>query len=85
MVNLAIADNPQFAASRLELDRPGPSYTVDTVRELHRRYPRAELYLIIGADSALEFHTWRDPFAILSLAHVVAASRPGYPIKRLQA
>jgi len=84
MAALATDDNPYFFVSRIEIDRPGLSYTIDTVRALKKTYPRATLYLIIGADSALEFHTWREPLAILDLTHVVAASRPGYPVKRLQ-
>jgi len=84
MVELAIEDNPHFFASRLEIDRPGLSYTIDTLRALRACYPQPELYLIIGADAALEFHTWRDPFAILDLARVIAASRPGYQLERLQ-
>lgn len=85
MVNLAIEDHPQFFASRLELDRSGPSYTIDTMRALRTRSPRTEFFLIVGADAALEFHSWREPAAILALARVVAASRPGYPLEQLSA
>jgi nicotinate-nucleotide adenylyltransferase len=83
MTVLATADNPAFAVSRLEIDRPGLSYTVDTLRALHEEYPGAELYMIIGADMALEFHTWRDPEGILAQATVVAATRPGWDLSRL--
>jgi len=77
MVEMAIADNPHFCLSRLELDRPGPSYTVDTLRELHARYPQTELYFIIGTDAAQEFFSWRDPQGILACARIIAAARPG--------
>lgn len=84
MVTLATAGHPAFFVSRLEIDRPGPSYTVETLRELRAVYPQAALSLLIGADMALDFHAWRDPEAILALAEVVAASRPGFPIAALR-
>lgn len=83
MVQLATANHPKFHVSRLEIDRPGPSYTVDTLQALHAQYPQAELYFIIGADAALEFAGWREPGRILELAHVVAATRPGFPLAPL--
>lgn len=84
MTTLATDDNPLFFVSRIEIDRPGTSYTIDTVRALRDKYHRTEFYLIIGADSALEFYTWREPMAIIDLSHVVVATRPGYPVKRMQ-
>jgi nicotinate-nucleotide adenylyltransferase len=85
MAVLATADHPQFFVSRMEIDRPGRSYTVDTLQALHTEYPHTALYFILGADSALEFHLWRAPQEILSLATVVAATRPGFPLEQLTA
>ncbi|MHB9130678.1 MAG: nicotinate-nucleotide adenylyltransferase [Armatimonadota bacterium] len=84
MTALATADHPQFYVSRIEIDRTGPSYTVETMRQLHAAYPHAALFLIIGADMALTFMSWREPQTILSLARVIAATRPGYSLERLQ-
>lgn len=84
MVNLATADHPHFIVSRLELDRPGPSYTVDTLRALHAQCPQAELFWLLGADMALDFHNWREPTAIMELAKVVAINRPGYALEPLR-
>lgn len=80
MVQLAIASNPYFSYSRIELDRPGPSYLVDTLRSLRTQWGNAvQLYFIIGWDSLEELHTWYDPQGILALlTHLVAVRRPGY-------
>ncbi len=77
MLSAALADDERFQASDLELRRPGRSYTVDTLRELRAQNPEAELFLLIGADQAREFRTWREPDAIARLATVVALSREG--------
>jgi nicotinate-nucleotide adenylyltransferase len=77
MVALAIAGEPRFALERAELDRPGPSYTVDTLRLLRAREPGAEFVLLLGADAAADLHLWREAKAIPSLARVVAFARPG--------
>ena len=81
MVSLATADHPCFYVSRLEIERAGASYTVDTLHALHRLYPRAELYLLLGADAALDFPQWRAPEEIARLATVVAATRPGFTLE----
>jgi nicotinate-nucleotide adenylyltransferase len=90
MVRAAIADDPRFEASGLELEREGPSYTVDTLRTLRARYPDAELFLAIGADQAAELDSWKDPDEIARLATIVAFARSGqrvadsdYPLRRL--
>jgi nicotinate-nucleotide adenylyltransferase len=83
MVQLATADHPAFYVSRIEIDRSGPSYTAETLRALHRQYPRAHLFFIMGADSALDFHRWRDPLEITQLAQVIAATRPGFSLEAL--
>lgn len=80
MVELAIASNPHFSISRVEVDRPGPSYLVDTLRLLHEQWgPQIELNFVIGWDSLEDFPTWYDPGGILAqLTHLVAVRRPGY-------
>lgn len=78
MVVLAIEGRDGFAASDLETSRPGPSYTVETLQELHRRNPGAEIFFIMGEDSISEFPGWREPERILELARVVAVNRPGH-------
>ena len=75
MVELAIADFDDFSASRLELDRPGKSYTVETLQTLHQTHPDAEFFFIIGADNAAQMDTWHDPDGILAQCTVVAGSR----------
>lgn len=84
MVALATASNPHFAASRLELDRPGPSYTVDTMREFRRQFGEAcRLYFITGADAMSETLTWHQPEEIAALCEFIAVARPGYDLARL--
>ena len=78
MVEAALASYPQFRCSRLELDRDGPSYTADTLRELQEAQPAAQLYLIIGYDAMLDLPRWREPNAILKRAHIVVVPRLGY-------
>jgi nicotinate-nucleotide adenylyltransferase len=77
MVRAAIEGDPRFEADDLELRRPGPSYTVDTLRDLARRHPGAELVLLIGADNLREIPGWREPQEILKLARVAVLSRDG--------
>jgi nicotinate-nucleotide adenylyltransferase len=78
MCRLAIAGHEdQFAVSDLEAKREGASYTVDTLEELHAREPESELFLIVGADVASGFPTWREPERVLSLATLAVAQRPG--------
>ncbi len=79
MVRLAIADNEHFALSRVDVDRPGPCYTVDTIRILRDAWGhKAEIYFLMGGDSLLELPTWRHPDLLLRMCHVVALGRPGY-------
>lgn len=86
MTELACADHPQFRVSRLELDRPGPSYSLDTIRACRRELgPATELFFLIGMDSLLELPTWHEPDAILAEAQVVAAVRPGFVVEDLGA
>ena len=78
MVRLATAGNPLFEVSTLEVDRPGPSYTVDTLRRLTSVYADAELHFIVGMDSLADLPLWHDPGGILRLAKLVAVHRPGW-------
>lgn len=75
MTRLAVDDNPGFAVSEIELERNGPSYTVDTLALLQQRRPAWTLHLIIGADSLAGLHTWRRPREILERAHLVVYPR----------
>jgi nicotinate-nucleotide adenylyltransferase len=76
MVRLAIEGEPRFALSRIELERSGPSYTIDTVRALQRERPDAQWYLVIGQDQYAGFHTWRGWQELLSLVTLAIADRP---------
>ena len=79
LVELAIADNPDFRVLSLEVDRPGKSYLYDTLRQLHLELgPEVEFYFILGADSALDLHTWYRSGELFELCRFVAVSRPGF-------
>jgi len=77
MVRAAIGADERFEASPVELERSGPSWTVDTLRDLTERQPDAELFLLLGADQFRELATWREPAALASLATLVFVPRPG--------
>ena len=79
MLELAVAGMPQFRVSRMELERTGPSYTVDTLAELVRAEPERALFLILGADSVSDFPTWREPRRIAELATLVVVNRGRTP------
>ena len=85
MTVIATASNPRFAVSRLEVDREGPTYTVDTLKALADEYPDSELFFVTGADAMLEILQWKDPEEVLSLAHFIAATRPGYDLGHFEA
>ncbi|WP_344783806.1 nicotinate-nucleotide adenylyltransferase [Microbacterium kribbense] len=78
MTVIATASNPQFTTSRVDLDRSGPTYTIDTLRDLKRERPDAEFFFITGADAVAQILSWRDHDELWSLAHFVAVSRPGH-------
>jgi nicotinate-nucleotide adenylyltransferase len=83
MVWLAIAGDPHFELSRVDVDRPGPCYSVDTVRLLREAWgEETQIYFTIGADSLVELPTWYRPEELLRLCQVVAVERPGYPVDR---
>jgi nicotinate-nucleotide adenylyltransferase len=80
MTVIATASNPRFKVSRIDIDRPGDTYTVDTLTEMHELYPDAELFFISGADAIAQIMTWKDVAKLWSLAHFVAVSRPGHQL-----
>jgi nicotinate-nucleotide adenylyltransferase len=77
MLALAIAGNPAFRIDELEKERPGPSYTVDTLAELHRRHPSHEFLLLIGSDTLLDLPHWYQPQRVLEQANLLVTTRPG--------
>jgi nicotinate-nucleotide adenylyltransferase len=80
MLALAISGQPAFRVDDVERDRPGPSYTADTLEELHRREPGAELVLIVGSDSLHDFPLWYHPERIVQLAELLVVARPDSPV-----
>jgi nicotinate-nucleotide adenylyltransferase len=78
MTVIATADDPRFTVSRVDIERTGPTYTVDTLRDLHAARPDAELFFITGADALASILTWRDHEEVLALAHLVGVTRPGH-------
>jgi nicotinate-nucleotide adenylyltransferase len=84
MTVIATASNPRFSVSRVEIDRDGPTYTIDTLRALAAANRDAELYFITGADAIFEIFDWKDPDEVLHLAHFIAATRPGYDLRRFE-
>jgi len=81
MTVIATASNPRFWVSRVDIDRGGPTYTIDTLRDLHQELPDADLYFITGADALADIFTWRDADELFGLAHFVGCTRPGYPME----
>ena len=82
MTVIATASNPRFWVSRVDIDREGPTYTIDTLRDLRKELPDADLYFITGADALTDIFTWRDADELFELAHFVGCTRPGYPMDR---
>ncbi|MFU8946947.1 nicotinate-nucleotide adenylyltransferase [Mycetocola zhadangensis] len=80
MTVIATASNPRFTVSRVDVDRQGTTYTIDTLRDLHRDRPDAELFFITGADAVAQILNWKDVEELWSLAHFVAVSRPGHTL-----
>jgi nicotinate-nucleotide adenylyltransferase len=78
MTVIATAANPRFNVSRVDIDRRGPTYTIDTLKDLRARFPDAELYFITGADALADIFTWRDAEELFALAQFVGCTRPGY-------
>lgn len=78
MTVIATASNPQFTVSRVDIEREGLTYTIDTLRDLRAERPDAELFFISGADAVAQILSWRDHDELWDLAHFVAVSRPGH-------
>lgn len=80
MTVIATAANPHFTVSRVDIDRDGPTYTIDTLKDIQASAPDAELFFITGADAMAQIMSWRDHEALFDLAHFVAVTRPGHPM-----
>jgi nicotinate-nucleotide adenylyltransferase len=80
MTVVATASNPRFTVSRVDIDRPGETYTVDTLRDLHQAHPDSELYFITGADALAQILSWKDNAELWELAHFVGVTRPGHQL-----
>lgn len=80
MASIATASNPKFHVSRVDIDRGGTTYTVDTLNDLQRLYPQAELYFITGADSLASLPKWHEYERLLQMARFVGVTRPGHEL-----
>src|SRR5690242_13736367 len=81
MTVIATASNPRFTVSRVDIDRGGPTYTVDTLRDLRRTYgTKAELFFITGADALNKILSWKDAGDLFELAHFIGVTRPGFDL-----
>jgi nicotinate-nucleotide adenylyltransferase len=78
MTVVATASNPRFTVSRVDIDRDGPTYTIDTLRDLRAQRPDDQLYFITGADALADIFTWRSPEELFALAQFVGCTRPGH-------
>lgn len=81
MTVIATASNKRFTVSRVEIERAGVTYTIDTLRALKGEYPDADLYFITGADALDQILTWKDPAELFELAHFVGVTRPGHELR----
>ncbi|WP_081865878.1 nicotinate-nucleotide adenylyltransferase [Blastococcus sp. URHD0036] len=81
MTVIATASNPRFSVSRVDVDRGGPTYTVDTLTDLQAQRPDAELFFITGADALAQILGWRDSDRFLELAHFIGVTRPGFQLE----
>jgi nicotinate-nucleotide adenylyltransferase len=79
MLQLAVKGKPGLAVSAMELDRPGPSYTVDSIAQLRKYEPGSEIYFILGSDSLAQLPDWREPARLVAMCRLVALARTGYP------
>jgi len=80
MTVIATASNPSFTVSRVDIDREGPTYTIDTLRDLQQERPDAQLVFISGADAVAQILDWKDHSALWDMAHFVAVTRPGHDL-----
>ena len=81
MTVIATASNPRFSVSRVDIDRDGPTYTIDTLRDLREQFPDEELYFITGADALASIMSWHDWEEMFQLAEFVGVTRPGYDLR----
>ena len=81
MTVIATASNPQFSVSRIEIDREGTTYTIDTLRELRAQRPEDELFFITGADALSQILSWKDAAGLFDLAHFIGVTRPGHVLQ----
>jgi nicotinate-nucleotide adenylyltransferase len=80
MTVVATASNPRFTVSRVDIDRKGPTYTIDTLSEMHDAYPDAELFFITGADALEQILSWHEVERLFEYAHFIGVTRPGYQL-----
>lgn len=80
MTVIATASNPQFSVSRIDVDRKGPTYTTDTLRDLRAEHADADLFFITGADALSQIFSWRDAEELFDLAHFIGVTRPGHTL-----
>jgi nicotinate-nucleotide adenylyltransferase len=80
MAVIATASNPRFWVSRVDIDRPGPTYTIDTIRDIEQQRPGAELFFITGADALSQILSWKDAEETLHRARFIGVTRPGYEL-----
>jgi nicotinate-nucleotide adenylyltransferase len=80
MTVVATASNPRFTVSRVDIDRDGPTYTIDTLRDLHAQRPDDELFFITGADALAQILSWKDSDELFDLARFIGVTRPGYEL-----
>lgn len=78
MTVIAVAENPQFSVSRVDIDRPTITYTIDTLHDLRKEYPHAEFFFISGADAISHISQWKDADKLWDMAQFIAVTRPGY-------
>lgn len=82
MTEMSVQENKKFSCLDLEIKRGGISYTIDTIRELKRKFPKNDFYLIIGSDLAKDFHTWKSYREIAGLTRIVVGKRDKFPIRK---
>ncbi|NUS72518.1 MAG: nicotinate-nucleotide adenylyltransferase [Corynebacteriales bacterium] len=81
MTVIATAANPRFSVSRVDIDRPGPTYTIDTLRDMRKLYgEETELFFITGADALESILSWKNSSKLFELAHFIGVTRPGYTL-----
>jgi nicotinate-nucleotide adenylyltransferase len=80
MAVIATAEDPRFDVTRVDIDRPGPTYTADTIDDVRQLHPDSSLFFITGADAVADILQWRDPQKIVDAAHLIGVTRPGHDL-----